>query len=130
MEKAVEVVGKNDDEKAEAKADDNDSSINDEESFQLYIKPVYGNSIALMVKNSDSIRMVKEQLLERTREIMQSMEDGYEIFKAEQVLWKTGRLGLAFGGKQLQDVCTVSYYNIRKNSTIFVTYGLAGEGTI
>ena len=95
----------------------------------VFIKPLSGNSFAMnldlsMVKVKD----LKNMLVERSREQLESLEDGDLILEAEKTLWATGRMGLLYGGKHLQDSKLLGDYDVEKDSTIKIVFGLFGEG--
>jgi hypothetical protein len=101
-----------------------------EKGFQIYIKALNGNSFPMIIKPHDTVAVLTHKIQERTREVLQSMENGTDLYEAEMTLWDGHRLGLEFGGQQLFALHnTLSYYDIEKGNTINITYGLVGEGT-
>ena len=101
-----------------------------EKGFQIYIKALNGASFPMIIKPHDTVAVLTHKIQERTREVLQSMENGTELYEAEMTLWDGHRLGLEFGGQQLFALHNkLSYYDIQKGNTINITYGLAGEGT-
>ena len=78
-----------------------------EGSFQIFVKTITGKSIKLDVDGGHSIATVKVQI--------QDMEG---IRKDQQ--------RLVFGIVELQDVHTLSHYNIKEVSTLFLVLRLSG----
>lgn len=74
---------------------------------QIFVKTLTGKTITLNVDLLDNVIVVKEMI--------QEIED---IPIPQQIL--------TFGGKQLQDDCTLCEYGIQKESTIHMTARLRG----
>ena len=79
-------------------------------SYNLFVKSISGNTIALDVESTDSISNIKQRIQEK---------EGINI---EQ-------LRLNFAGRFLEDEKTLNDYNIDKDSTINMSIGLLGGGT-
>ena len=95
----------------------------------VFIKPLSGNSFAMNIDLSMvKVKDLKKMLVERSREALESLEDGDLILEAEKTLWATGRMGLEYAGKHLKDSKLLGDYDVEKDSTIKIVFGLFGEG--
>ena len=97
-------------------------------AMQIFVKALTGMTITLDVETTDTIDNVKTKILDYTWHTLQGYDGGDDIYKAEKALWDTSRFGLEYAGKQLQNGHTLEHYNIEKDSTLNMTYGLFGEG--
>ena len=78
-----------------------------DEPFQIFVKTVNGKTITVNGKPSDTIEIIKSRIQQK------------DVFAQDAQR-------LTFASKQLEDGRILSDYNVRPDSTIFVTAGLLG----
>ena len=78
-----------------------------ENGFQIFLKDIDGSTKTFFIGENDTIENLKELVYEKTKFLLNNQR-------------------LIFGGKQLEDNQTIKYYNIQKESTVYLVLRLRG----
>lgn len=96
-------------------------------SEQIFLKTLSGQSISLDVMLNDTIDNVKTKFQNQIDYLLRGY-DVEDVLLKEKELWNSGRYGLSFAGKLLENDCTIESYGILKGDTLTMVYGLNGGG--
>ena len=96
------------------------------QTFQIFIKSLLGLSLTVKPSANDTVKDLINLLLEKTYETCQGVD--LDLFTAEQTKWESGKFGLNYKGKTLEEERTLSEYGVEKGSTLYMVLKMSGEG--
>lgn len=102
------------------------SSSSNQEGIQIFIKSLLGLSLTVKPSANDTVKDLINLLLEKTYETCQGVD--LDLFTAEQTKWESGKFGLNYKGKTLEEERTLSEYGVEKGSTLYMVLKMSGEG--
>ena len=102
------------------------SSSSNQEGIQIFIKSLLGLSLTVKPRANDTVKDLINLLLEKTYETCQGVD--LDLFTAEQTKWESGKFGLNYKGKTLEEERTLSEYGVEKGSTLYMVLKMSGEG--